>query len=49
MPAKFVNLIEFFEFEIFSQIEAVRMGLRGIDDDRIVLGFNVFDLCPDQR
>jgi hypothetical protein len=49
MPAKFVNLIEFFELEIFLQMKAVRGVGSGIDGDGIVLGFDAVDLGPDEE
>jgi hypothetical protein len=49
MPAKFVNLIEFFECKIFLEIEPVRFAGRSVNYDVIILSLNTIDMGPEEE
>lgn len=49
MSAKFVNLIEFFECKIFTQVKTVRFAGGRVDNDMIVPGIDAVDVRPDKE
>jgi hypothetical protein len=49
MPAKFVNLIEFFELKIFEEVEMVGFIERGIDRNVIILSVDMRNMGPDKK
>ena len=46
MPAKFVNLIQFFELKILAQGKAVFFVFRSVDGDAVVPDINMVDPRP---
>jgi hypothetical protein len=49
VSAKFVNLIEFFECKIFTQVKTVRFTGRSVDNNMIVPGIDAIDMGPDKE
>jgi hypothetical protein len=49
MPAKFVNLIQFFEFKIFSELEMVHFIGGGLNCNAVVPGIYAIDMAPDEE
>jgi hypothetical protein len=49
MPAKFVNLIEFFELKIVAEVEVIRFIAWNRNGDGIVLSLNVVDVRPNEK
>ncbi len=49
MPAKFVNLIEFFELKITAELEAYLCAIRGHDLNGIVTRLQLIDIRPQKK
>lgn len=49
MPAKFVNLFQFHEIKIFSQLITKGAFSRSVDQDSVIAGFYIIDTGPDQE
>jgi hypothetical protein len=49
VPAKFVNLFEFCEFKILTQVEMEVLLAGGADIDGVIVGFDVIDIRPKQE
>jgi len=49
VPAKFVNLFEFCEFKILTQIEMQILLAGRADLDGVVAGFDAIDIRPEQE
>lgn len=49
MPAKFVNLIQFFEFKILPELKMVHFIGRSLYGNAVVLGIYTVDMAPDEE